>query len=100
MQSLMAFPQAADECTDFLVRLPVKNIKSVVFFCALCECLLVNQAQDARPEPDQIPTSPAVSASMKRDGGAKIASFAPLRLCFGFLCQSFGLASGRFHPQN
>ena len=69
-------------------------------FCALCECLLMNQAQDARPEPDQIPTSPAVSASMKRDGGAKIASFAPLRLCFGFLRQSFGLASGRFHPQN
>ena len=100
MQSLVAFPQAADECTDFLVRLPVKNIRCVVFFCALCECLLMNQAQDARPEPVQIPTPPAVSASMKRDGGAKIASFAPLCLCFGFLRQNFGLASGRFHPKN
>ena len=69
-------------------------------FCVLRECLLMNQAQDARPEPEQIPTPPAVSASMKREAGLKIASFAPLRLCFGFLCQSFGLASGRFHPKN
>ena len=27
-------------------------------FCVLRECLLMNQAQDARPEPEQIPTLP------------------------------------------